>query len=341
MKKSETFFESLEVKFPVFLAGMGGVAGSSLVAAVANAGCGGVLGCYKLFSENLTQILAATRHLTAKPIGVNFIEEVVGAKKLAEQITTVLGINDCEIYFTFFGLISRENMKLVKQNNRKSIVQVGSLEEASRAVNLGADAIVLQNTRAGGHHLGNYRNYFESIKEIDQLKKGSVFLVSGGIASGRDIAIAEQLGAQGVMCGTAFLCAKESNAHPIYKSIIMRSRAEDTVITDTFHIGWENRVHRVVRTATVDNKSTLKSNFIASTEIGGVKYPIPRFNVAVPLSSTSGDIESMALYCGTSCEYVNQECSAAEIIEGLRQEYDAFKSDADSKSGEKSLHSNV
>jgi NAD(P)H-dependent flavin oxidoreductase YrpB (nitropropane dioxygenase family) len=63
----------LNIKYPIILAGMGGVCGPTLVAAVSNAGGLGVLGAAGLNSTQLRDWIIKTRALTDKPFGVDLL----------------------------------------------------------------------------------------------------------------------------------------------------------------------------------------------------------------------------------------------------------------------------
>jgi nitronate monooxygenase len=131
------------------------------------------------------------------------------------------------------------------------------------------------------------------------------------------------------MCGTLFIASVESSAHPLYKEKIIASSAKDTVITKIFHIGWEDRSHRVIVNPTVESKGALPAKFIAQNNINGKKYPIPRYSAALPVANTSGDILNMALYSGTGCEHVTRELSVREIFNEFASSYsEALAADA-------------
>ncbi len=65
--------EILNIEYPIILAGMGGVSGPTLVAAVSNAGGLGVLGAAGLNSKQLRDWIRKTRELTDKPFGVDLL----------------------------------------------------------------------------------------------------------------------------------------------------------------------------------------------------------------------------------------------------------------------------
>ena len=61
------------IEYPIILAGMGGVCGPTLVAAVSNAGGLGVLGAAGLNPVQLDDWIKKTRSLTRKPFGVDLL----------------------------------------------------------------------------------------------------------------------------------------------------------------------------------------------------------------------------------------------------------------------------
>ncbi len=67
--------DMLDIKYPIILAGMGGmggpVSGPELVAAVSNAGGLGILGCAFLSPHKVEEMIRKTRQLTDKPFGVD------------------------------------------------------------------------------------------------------------------------------------------------------------------------------------------------------------------------------------------------------------------------------
>jgi nitronate monooxygenase len=69
--------DMLDIKYPIMLAGMGGmggpVSGPELVAAVSNAGGFGVLGCAFLSPRKVDDMIRKTKALTDKPFGVDTI----------------------------------------------------------------------------------------------------------------------------------------------------------------------------------------------------------------------------------------------------------------------------
>ncbi|UCG82617.1 MAG: nitronate monooxygenase [Dehalococcoidia bacterium] len=65
--------DMLDIEYPIILAGMGGVAGPTLTAAVSNAGGLGVLGAAGLSADQLRDWIRKTKELTDKPFGVDLL----------------------------------------------------------------------------------------------------------------------------------------------------------------------------------------------------------------------------------------------------------------------------
>jgi NAD(P)H-dependent flavin oxidoreductase YrpB (nitropropane dioxygenase family) len=84
----------------------------------------------------------------------------------------------------------------------------GSAKHARRHVDNGVDIVVAQGHEAGGHtgEIGSMVLWPEIVDALDG--KGAV-LAAGGIGTGRQMAAALALGAQGVWMGSAFLTAAE------------------------------------------------------------------------------------------------------------------------------------
>src|SRR3989337_1397429 len=68
--------DRLGIEYPVFLAGMGGVSLSRLVAAVSNAGGLGVIGAATLDADGLRTEIRRTRELTDRPFAVDLLAPI-------------------------------------------------------------------------------------------------------------------------------------------------------------------------------------------------------------------------------------------------------------------------
>ncbi len=100
---------------------------------------------------------------------------------------------------------------------------------AHKAVEKGADGLVLVASGAGGH-AGNL-SPFGLVQETREWFDGPIAL-SGSIAHGRSILAAEAMGADFAYIGSAFIATEEARAVDEYKAMIAGYGAEDIVYTN-------------------------------------------------------------------------------------------------------------
>lgn len=100
---------------------------------------------------------------------------------------------------------------------------------AHKAVEKGADGLVLVAAGAGGH--AGAQSPFALLQETRQWFDGPIAL-SGSIAHGRSILAAEAMGADFAYMGTAFIATQEARAVEEYKEMIVGSGAQDIVYTN-------------------------------------------------------------------------------------------------------------
>ena len=104
------------------------------------------------------------------------------------------------------------------------IGMTGAVRHAARQMAAGSDIITAQGTEAGGH-TGNISSFVLIPQIVDYVKPRPV-LAAGGIGSGRHVAAAMALGAQGVWVGTAFLASEETNILDAHQGNIVGGRSE-------------------------------------------------------------------------------------------------------------------
>jgi nitronate monooxygenase len=102
---------------------------------------------------------------------------------------------------------------------------------AHKAIEKGADGLILVAAGAGGH--AGTISPFAFVAETRHWFDGPIAL-SGAIANGRAIRAARVLGAAFAYVGSAFIATKEANAVERYKEMITASGAEDIVYSNLF-----------------------------------------------------------------------------------------------------------
>ena len=184
--------------------------------------------------------------------------------------------------------------------------QVGSVEEARAARDVGCDLVVAQGLEAGGHVRGT-TGLLVLIDEVRAVIEGPL-VAAGGIGTGTAMAAVLVAGADAVRVGTRFIAAIETDAHPVYVDRLIESSADDTVVTTAFGDGWPDAPHRVLRSAIDIGES-----------LGAAQSWSPDW----PTTSYAGAAEARALYAGQSVGAVHTRQRAAqivaELIEGAEQ----------------------
>lgn len=102
---------------------------------------------------------------------------------------------------------------------------------AHKAVEKGADGLILVSAGAGGH--AGTQSPFAFVAETRAWFDGPIAL-SGAIANGRAIRAARVLGADFAYIGSAFIATGEANAVQRYKEMITTCSADDIVYSNLF-----------------------------------------------------------------------------------------------------------
>jgi len=102
---------------------------------------------------------------------------------------------------------------------------------AHKAIEKGADGLILVATGAGGH--AGVQSPFALVQETRAWFDGPIAL-SGSIATGGAVLAAEAMGADFGYIGSAFIATREANASEAYKQAIVDGSADDIVYTNLF-----------------------------------------------------------------------------------------------------------
>jgi nitronate monooxygenase len=108
---------------------------------------------------------------------------------------------------------------------------VASIRHAMRAVEAGADGLVLLTAGAGGQT--GWLNPFAFVRAVRGFFDGPVVL-AGGIGDGHALRAAEVLGCDLAYMGTKFIATAESMADIRYKAMLVKSSADDILLTTAF-----------------------------------------------------------------------------------------------------------
>ncbi|UYY58843.1 NAD(P)H-dependent flavin oxidoreductase [Sphingomonas sp. S2-65] len=138
---------------------------------------------------------------------------------------------------------------------------------AHKAVEKGADGLILVATGAGGH--AGRLNPFPLVQEVRDWFDGPLIL-SGAIATGRAILAAQVLGADLAYIGSPFIATEEANAIAAYKQGIVDGRAGDIVYSNLFTGVHGNYLRASIEAAGLDPDNLPESDPTAMN-FGGAK----------------------------------------------------------------------
>lgn len=224
MRLQTRLTERLGIEHPILLAPMGVMAGGRLAAAVSNAGGLGIIGGGYGDADWLEQQFTAAGNTR---VGCGFITwSMAQNPKLLDQ---VLDHKPAAVILSF-GDPSPHAAK-IKQRGIPLICQVQGMKYVRDAVDAGADIIVAEGCEAGG--LSGHRGTLTLVPEAaDYLSKHSpetILVAAGGIGDGRGLSAALMLGAEGVLIGTRFITAKESEAPEGFREAIIKADGDSTM----------------------------------------------------------------------------------------------------------------
>lgn len=296
---------------PIVLAGMGGVARAALVDAVSRAGGFGFLGMVREPPDLIVREVERLRTFGHRTFGVNIIPAATEPALLERQVACC--INLAVPVVGLFWDIDAHLVRRLRDAGILVVQQVGSVEEAMLAESVGADMVIVQGREAGGHVRGRLPLATLLPQVVDAIRVP--VLAAGGLARGADLVTARALGAEAIVIGTALIATREAFAHPHHKRRLLDARADDTVLTDAFHLNWPpDAPVRVLKSEVTSGRRG--DPFTTERTIVGEEEgrPIYLFSTDSPLQSMTGEVEAMALYCGTGVEAIKKIVGARERV---------------------------
>ena len=111
-------------------------------------------------------------------------------------------------------------------NNIPVAALAGRIDHAVKHKEAGVDLIIAQGTEGGGH-TGEIATMVLVPQVVDAVAPTPV-LAAGGIASGRQMAAALALGAEGVWCGSVWLTTHEAETTPVIREKFLAASSADT-----------------------------------------------------------------------------------------------------------------
>ena len=154
------------------------------------------------------------------------------AATASPQIDVALRHPKVRLIANALGTPPADVIEEVHAAGRKIAALCGAAPQARKHRDAGIDIIIAQGTEGGGH-TGEIGSVVLWPEVIDAVAPTPV-LAAGGIGSGRQIAAALAMGAQGVWTGSLWLTVQEADAPPPQTEALLAASSRDTVRSRSF-----------------------------------------------------------------------------------------------------------
>lgn len=328
---------------PIIGAPMGGGASTpAMAAAISDAGGLGFLAAGYKTPEAMSADIAATRELTAAPIGMNVfavtpteadpaaieafrarLGEGAGEPRsdddaFAAKVERLLADPVAVVSFTF-GCPEPALIERLRAAGSEVWITVCDVAEARTAAAAGADALIVQGFEAGGHRAAFVDEAPGDIGLLALLQlvaaavPGLPLVATGGIATGRAVAAVLAAGAAAAQIGTAFMRCPEAATPEVHREAL--ARPGRTAVTRAF----TGRSGRGIVNAFMREHDAVAPH----------AYPAVHY-VTAPLRARAreqGDADTLHLWAGQAHELI-RDVPAAELVRALHAEARAAAAEA-------------
>ena len=308
----------LVAQVPIIQGGMAiRLSTARLAAAVANEGGIGLIAASGMEEQELRTEIRLARKLTNGK-GVIGINCMVAARAFKNLIVTAAQ-EGVDLIVAGAGF-SRDIFAVGREYNVAVVPIVSSVKLAKISEKLGASAIVVEGTEAGGH-LGTQ----QSIKEIlpDIVKAVNIpVIAAGGATCGQDIVDLLKLGADGVQMGSRFAASEESNGARFLKEMYLKMVKEDVVQIDS-PVGYKGRAIRSpFAQLSLEGRAPLPVTCDAC-----LKHCTHQFCIIRALSrAQQGDVETGLIFTGAHMWKIHEILPVKEIFRRIKDEVAAINS---------------
>jgi NAD(P)H-dependent flavin oxidoreductase YrpB (nitropropane dioxygenase family) len=168
------------------------------------------------------------------PAGERPVGQLLGwtAATATPQVEVALQHDKVKLIANALGTPPADVIEKIHGAGRKVAALCGSAKHALAHKAAGIDLIIAQGTEGGGH-TGDVGSMVLWPEVIDAVTPTPV-LAAGGIGTGRQIAAALAMGAQGVWTGSLWLTVQEADVPPAQMDSYLKAGSRDTVRSRSF-----------------------------------------------------------------------------------------------------------
>ena len=312
MKLPELKIGTKIAKVPIVQGGMAiRLSTARLAAAVANQGGIGLIAASGMSPAELRYEIRLARSLTDGVIGINIM---VAAKKFKDMVMTAI---DEGIDLVVAGAgFSRDIFSWGQESGTPIVPIVSSVKLAKISQHLGATAIVVEGTEAGGH-LGTMTSVRELIPGIRAAVDIPV-IAAGGVLTGQDIVDLIKMGANGVQMGSRFAASFEANSAPMLKEFYLKAIPEDVCIIHS-PVGLPGRAVRNPWAERITNGNVPPTRCDSCLKACKHNFCIIR----ALTRAQQGDVETGLVFTGSNIARIKEIKSVSDVISQLVAEAEA------------------
>src|SRR4051794_25920709 len=296
---------------------MAGASGGALAAAVSRAGGLGMIGVANTTPPDWIARQAEVASADGKPYGVGLL--AWSRPDRNGQLDAVLGLDPRPTLVSVsYGDPAGDERRLLPPLTEAGCAvacQVGSLDDARRALDDGFDLLVARGGEGGGHGRDVVAT-LPLLQAVLDLTDGSdvAVLAAGGIAGPRGLAAVLAAGADGAWVGTALLACPESELSEAAKQRLLTADASDTVYTHAFDrglgLGWPDAFGgRALRNRFTDTWTGREAELVDTTDPDAAQA-----RTALTEARAAGDFDVTHVYAGQAAGLVGSTRSAVDVV---------------------------
>lgn len=295
-------------RYPIVQGGMQWVGRAELASAVSNAGALGILTALtQPTPEALLAEIARCRSMTDKPFGVNLTILPTAQPVPYDAYVEAIVASGVRIVETA-GRSPAEFIARFKDAGIKIIHKCTAVRHALSAQRAGVDAVSIDGFEAAGHPGEDDVPGLVLIPAAATALDIPV-LAAGGMASGRSMAAALSLGAEGITMGTRFMLTREAPIHDAIKQAVVQGGERDTRL---IFRGFRNTA-RVFRNAVSEEVVEIEKRPGATFE--DIKALVAGARGRAALET--GDVNGGLVWAGMGIGLMDDVPTCAELVERI------------------------
>ncbi|UCG31481.1 MAG: nitronate monooxygenase [candidate division WOR-3 bacterium] len=310
----------LGVDLPIISGGMTWLSDHELAEAVSDCGAFPVIAAGNMPPEELEHEIDECVRTLKTPFAVNLITIAPNYRAHFDLI-----LKKSAQYVIFAGSFPRKtDIEEMKKHGKKTLSFASERTIASRQIDYGVDALILEGSEAGGH-IG-YVSLIILLQQVLFDFRDFPIFVAGGLADGRLMAYLLLMGAYGCQFGSLFVCSDECNAHPKFKEAFIRARARQAMATPQYDSRLPVVAVRAIKNRATDEFGKLQFKLLKKLEKGQItrdkaQYEVEKFWVgSLRKAVIEGDVDFGSLMAGQSVGLISEIKPIKEIIERLMQD---------------------